>query len=1163
MRAGTRASQLAMQLRDRLSRQPKSRALVGWQSYYHDLLEESGERVLVDHRGPYVGGEARQTELIEAVAGGRRAVLVSAPPGCGKSRFALELARRLARAQRSWEVRFVRQDEPALDDELQQLAKTGRLILVVDDAHDRAALVQRLASACAAHTGSQTHLICLTRPSGRTALLDALASHFPASAPLEIALGRPDPKILRELIEALIPQLSPHHRDVIRRFVADSFFAAVLLCSSVARQKKLPQTLSTRHLRDYAVRQPILEAIGDLCPAEKAFRALAVYAACAPVPTGDSAIRSLAATHAGLPVAQLEALERRLVEARLFAHDASGLLRPVPHLLGDLIFGEACLDEQGWLTPFGRELMRGLLEQRYYERVISNCDDLARLFSTAARVDVLSELVLERASGASTQSRAQTTELLEGCAPLAARNPEVAVKLVEALTTTGVLRPLAAGPELEVGDRPEVRALRLLMSAAESDPTLVPRALEYSRQLAAGVRAQEAAHRVVLDILAEFCRFAVARPLAHATAVLDVLEQWSKDPDAQTAELAASLVHGFLRLQMRAHRWEQGAPALVSVALTPVDDIWKLRDRALEILARCAAHTSPEVGFAAACSLTQWAEGSRALTIAQLQPWEPQLQREMDRLAVAFGELGSTTDHLPVRAAVERQGWLWWAESPERFVRNGGRRILEAMPAAESYSLWKALHCGTLPIFPIALEESPQADGQSEPLPSLSEPSEARTIELAKALFDRLDVHHQGDAAWSALFTCVAGALPRQPLQPRAGVYLREFVARHPDAAWSLVTEKTALGPLGAILPALLIELRRQDTQRWHEAIETAVPGTSLFELQLRALCACGDLDAVEREVLAKGLELDAPGVVHLSARALLSAPDTAMARGLEAVVAAIARRPADSRLWELALEAFARWGSPLLSAPPEEEADPVLRAASSELLRVLRTCGGEFSSSDGPQTRQLASVLAIFGVAVPHTLKSWIRQDWPSPAERGEAAGVLSPTRLSEVVRLLRTSSAAAFWQKQFLEWILEEPDLASLGATGLAALCGLTDPCIEPLVRTLAQRGTEASRHALSELIGSCGGSPGFIPDALALLRPFVDSPESYQLIETEIISTVARTHPLRVSAIEERTAALEAMHGAEAAALPEPLRETLARARRAAQGALEEDLLRGETA
>lgn len=1161
MRAGTRASQLAMQLRDRFSRHPKARALVGWQSYYRELLEESAERALVDHRGPHVGGESRQTELIDAIAGGKRAVLVSAPPGCGKSRFALELARRLARAHRSWDVRFIRQDEPALHEELQELPKADRLILVVDDAQDCPTLVQRLASACIAQGDAQTHLVCLTRPAGRAELLEALASHFPASPPLELDLGRPDPKLLRELIEALIPQLSPHHRDVIRRFVADSFFAAVLLCTSVARQKKLPQTLSTKHLREYAVRQPILQAIGGLCPAEKGLRALAVYAACAPVHAGDAAIRSQAAMRAGLPIADIEVLERRVVEAGLFAKDGGGLIRPFPDLVGDLILDEVCLDEQGWLTPFGRELMRGLLEQRLYDQVISNCDDVARLFSTATRADFLSELLLERPSGPSLQSRAEAAELLQGCSRLAVRHPGLTVQLVEALTTTGILRPVSPAPEPGFADSPEVRAQRLLMSAAESDPTLVPRALEYSRQLLAGVRGHEDACRAVLEDQTEFCRFAVARPLKHATAVLDVLEKWSEDSDGDAAELAASLVHGFLRLEMRARRWEQGAPTLVSVEIHCDDDIWKLRDRALDILVRCAGHTAPGVGFAAARSLRHWAAGHRALTAGQRQRWEPQLHRELDRLAATFGKLGSTTAHLPVRAAVERQGWQWWTESPELFIRRGGRRILEALPDTQASSLWKALHSATLPIFPLPLEDSSEPQKPRDPPLPLIAPSAARTVDLAKELFDRLDPRYRGSSAWAALFASAAGALPRQPLQPHAHLYLKEFAGRHPEEAWSLVSEEAALGPLGAMLPALLVELRGQDTRRWREAIQKVVPGTRLFEMELGALCASGDLDAAEREMVAKGLELEAPGIVHLSAQALLSGPHATIASGLEAVFASLPRRATDTRLWELALDAFARWGAPLLSAPADEEPDPAIRAASSELLRLLRTSAGALSWDEEPHTRRLATVLAIFAVAVPHTFKAWLRQEWPTSADRGDSAGVLSAARLSEVVGLLSTSSAAPFWQKQFLEWIAQEPDLARLGARGLAALCGLGDPCIGPLVKDLGAQPTETSREALSELIGTCGSSPRFLEGALALLRQLLDAPEAYGLLETAIIATMVRGNPGRAAAVGERSAALEALDRAAGAGLPEPLRHTLARARQAIQGALEEDLLRGE--
>jgi hypothetical protein len=1060
-------------------------------------------------------------------------------------------------------VRFVRQDEPALDEELRQLPKASRLILVVDDAQDCPALVQRLASVCSGmQAPAQAHLVCLTRPAGRTALIEALASGFRVNEPLEVDLGRPDPKVIRELISALIPQLSPHHRDVIRRFVADSFFATVLLCSSVARQKKLPQTLSTRNLRDYALRQPIVEAIADLCPLEKAFRALAVYAACAPVHAGDAAIRASVAKHAGLPIADVEALERRVQDAGLFGTDGRGSMRPIPDLLGDLILEETCLDDQGQPTPFGRSLIRALLEQRQHEAVICNCGEIARLFSSPQPVDFLSELVLERANGLLPENRVEVGELLEGCAGLAVRRPGIAVRIVELLTAKEVLRVAPAALEASPAGEPEVRAQRLLTSAAECDATLVPRALEYSRQLLVRVRGDDATHPEPRRSLADFCQFAVARSLAHAKAVLDVLEKWSEHTDAETAVLAASLVHGFLGLEMRTRRWERDDSTSVSIALDPTADVCKLRDRALDILVRCASHSAPAVAYAAAGSLRQWAHGHLELAGERRQSWEPQLNREMDLLAEAFGKLGSATAHLPVRAAVEQQGWQWWMDGAEQFIRRGGSRLLQALPASDAYSLWKALHADTLPIFALPLDESIEPQQRRERLSPLIEPSDERVMELARQLFDRLDSHCRDSSAWSALFAAAVGEMPRQSPQPRACLYLKEFLARHPDDAWSLISENAASGPLGAILPALLAELRGQDTARWHDTIQRARPGTRLFEMELGALCSTGNLDSAERAMVSKGLDLDDGKAVHLSAQALLRAAHSELAPGLAAVFASLPRRSTDSRLWELTLDAFSQWGHHLLSLPAGEEPDSQTREVAGELLRLLRTSAGSLSWAQGPHTRHLADVLAIFAVAVPHTLKSWMRQEGIPSADGAESGSVLSQARFSEVVRLLSKSSAASFWQKQFIEWMTEESELASIGARGLAELGGLADPCIEPLALRIVRQPTDASLDALRELVGSCGSSPRFIGDALALLRHLADAPEAYALLENEIISTMSRADRARSGAIEDRNATLEAMdRAARDADLPEALRRTLARARQVIQGSIEEDLLRGE--
>jgi hypothetical protein len=190
------------------------------------------------------------------------------------------------------------------------------------------------------------------------------------------------------------------------------------------------------------------------------------------------------------------------------------------------------------------------------------------------------------------------------------------------------------------------------------------------------------------------------------------------------------------------------------------------------------------------------------------------------------------------------------------------------------------------------------------------------------------------------------------------------------------------------------------------------------------------------------------------------------------------------------------------------------------------------------------------------------MRQEGMPAADRPGSESVLSAARFSEVVRLLSRSSAASFWQKQFIEWMTEEPALASIGARGLAELCGLGDPCIGTLMARIAQQPTDSSLEALRELVASCGSSPRFLEDALAVLRQLADSPATYGLLEAEIISTMVRASGTAGKRVERRKVTLEALdRAARGADLPDALRQTLARARQVIQGTIEEDLLRGE--
>jgi hypothetical protein len=1023
-------------LRSRFARLPKWQALVGGQTYYQAFLQDRPGRALVSHAGPLVGDELRRTEIIDAIANGTKLFVVSCAPGCGKSRFALELARRLGRDQRNWEVRFARHDEPAVRAEIRELTKPDRLILIVDDAEDSPQLVQMLAGVCAAaDPQTPVHLVCLVRPYGRAAVTAALAAHFPVGTALEVDLGRPNAKLVRELIDKLIPEVSPHHRDTIRRLVGESYFATVLLCTGIAQQKKLPQTLSPKQLRDYILHQPVARAVGELCKPDKALRALGVYAACAPVRPGDMTIRESAATLSGLSLSDVEVLEQRIAQAGIFGKDERGWLRPIPDLGGDLILEETCLDEQGRPTPYARAVV-GQLFERDPTAVIRNCAGVERLFSTPTDVDLVGPVVLERAAAMRPESHAATLALLENSRALAQRKPAVIFSLFQSLQEHGAVRPDPPAEELDNLDSVEIHARNLLLQASVQHIGGVRLAMEYACTLFMACREHPDIAAAMRDTLALYCRFSIGAPIAHAEAVLEVLKDWATHSQAEYAEIAASLLGGYLELKAHGFRWEEGALVPLEATFILTDAVARVRDSAIAILVRCARREEPGVQREAAQALQDWLQGYDKLNTELLERWAPQLERESKALAEGFSKLGTSTPHLPVRAAIEQQGWRLWVSPQDGFAQLMGGQLLRSVPAGTPYALWKALHADTLPVTTVVPDGTIAPKDRGAYFLTLTNPGAEQLTQRAQALFDELAPLYPDTGAWQDLYTSVLRSLPKQGLQSQAHRYVGEFVVRHREAAWSLVAETLAQGPVRMILPSVLAELRRHDGARWQTTVEQAQAETHLFDAILRALWISSDLSPAERAMVTKGLDLEDPRAVHQSAQTLLNVPAAAIAPSLRAVLSVLRTLPEDEKLWELAIDGFARWGKPVMSAPPDEEPSSELRAIAGELLMLFRTSGSAVDWSEGPHTDSLAPALAVIAVAVPHTLKAWMREVWYQPDNSNRDGSPLSASWLAAVARLIAESPAKSYWHKQFVEWTSDETGLSAVGALGLAAM-------------------------------------------------------------------------------------------------------------------------------
>ncbi|HEX5462317.1 MAG TPA: hypothetical protein VFX20_20285 [Steroidobacteraceae bacterium] len=1054
----------------RLARQSEWRAFVSWQAYYASCLGTDADRAPVQHAGPYVGNSTPQIELIDKMMAAQGAALVSAPPGCGKSRFALELARQIERSHPRWQAVFVRHDEAAVREDLHHLTQLKHVVFIVDDAHECPELVSLLADACAPTSApTPLHLVCLTRATERARVSGALHAVFPPGMIQQIDLGRPSLQLVRALIDQLLPQSSPHHRDTIARFVRQSYFGAVLVCSVLRREVKLPQTFQRQDLRDRICRQTLRGVADGQSPVETVLRTLAVYAALAPLPKDSPDARQCAAQLSGLTPEAVDSLTARALGVGLFQEDGQALIRPAPDLLGDLLLEAACMDAHGKPTPYGTQLLERLLELEP-AATVRNCAELGQLFGSDQDTDLLSKLVLERTQAIPAASQWDALELLQTTLPLAARRPATVIEMARIMEARGIVRRSPPAAELSGTNSVEMRVCALLMAAGEADSAAVPVALGLARRLYTAAREDARSREHVLGLLKTCCRFESGRSVAHAQAVVDALRAAVSEPDVEAAALSAALSAQYLTLEMEGRHDEEHPAGTSRAPLHPVPEIWAVRDGALDTLARGMTHGDATVQCVVVGSLERYAEFRGPPDRIWSDRWSPQLAREMERLSAALIKLAQeTTTALPVSAAAERQGWQWWTREQE-VLHRAGAAILRAIPNSDAHRLWKSLYAPRLPVRTMLPEPTPTVpQDRLQYVQSLAAAREEDELGQARRLFDTLDLRSADIGAWRALWLRVLDQSPRLPLYHHADVLVGEFARRYPEVAWSFVNPKDADGPFFTMLPFLLVELGKQDRARRSTEARNVPHGSRLEEAWLRALSFTTDFDEPERALLARGLESADSEAVRRAADTLLAAGSADQLTAFRDVFTVIARLPADSGLWDLALQRFVSWAEVVLPPRLGEPTDQMARIAD-ELVALLQAHGSHLRWGFQRHTRQLPNALAIAAVLCPQRLQEWMQEDWgqaETPEGRWSDESPLSVDRLPEIMRLIVDCPAAVHWIETFLGWMRRDSRLAGIGALGLAELCSLDDTRIGELAQTIRAQPTDASQKALADFV------------------------------------------------------------------------------------------------
>ncbi len=653
------------------------------------------------HRWPLIGREPMLAELADfaASSAGRVGVLIGRG-GTGKTKMLHALCERLPREV---SVRFLERD-PVIDQRAFEQLPSGRLLVVIDDAHDEAAPIGKVVAGVL-EANKKANVLLALRPDGqararrqlREAGLDPERAPWWELADLELSDAE---ALAREVLGAqhgkAAPRLAAATRDCPFLLVT----GAMLIQDGVVEIGRLEG--------DDRIRRELIESLAETISSgasdqpELRREVLLAVAAFQPLRTSDNDYR-----HA------LEALTERAfdqVVPHLSAWEEAGILlrrgdtyRVVPDLLGDALLASASSTlDTGMPTA-------------YLDRVrqAASGETLANLIVNASRVD-WQEPPARRGRLVTSLWDAVTAEfqvsdaafrvaVLEVLAKVAYYQSRPTLKLVRwalehpaepATVDTGF------GMSYEVADQEIRDAVAPMLRTAAYDPDVLSEAAALLWELARGdTRAPNQHPNHALRQLADIARFDRRGVTAYQQALPAIVERWLRRPPLSTdAHDPLTVLLPLLATDGQDEVWSRHTFTFRRFLLDPDSQpVAELRARVLDLAFEQMKSPDPRRAVAAAetigASLTGPLGGfGPEVTRDASARWVPHYLRTLARLQDAV----RAHPPAPVVSVVLRQHLQWPAEHPASEIHRASLDVLSVLPRQPAHELARALHGGPI-----------------------------------------------------------------------------------------------------------------------------------------------------------------------------------------------------------------------------------------------------------------------------------------------------------------------------------------------------------------------------------------------------------------------------------------------------------------------------------
>ncbi len=664
------------------------------------FFSRTGRSERSSHQWPLVGrdGMLNDLTLFATGLGGRVGVLVGRG-GTGKTKMLHALCERLRAYEIS--VRFLERD-PVIDHQAFEQLPAGRLLVVIDDAHDENAPVGKVVSGVLAANPAASVLLAM-RPDGESRSRRQLRET--GIDPLHPARWELTDLQLTEAQALAREVLGPEHAHAAPRLAAAARDCPFLLVTGAILVREDAVELH-RFEGDDRLRRELIESLADTISSgptdqpEVRQEVLRAVAALQPLRTDDGAFRDA--------LRELTGYDFDRLVPHLSAWEDAGILlrrgsayRVVPDLLGDaLLVRAACARVTGAPTEYLDRVRRAVRGRA-----------MANLIVNASRID-WQEPAVRRGRLVASLWQAVTAEfqagdagtriaVLDMLAGVAFYQPGPCVAIVRwALDHPAAPAPAQGGWELSYTDQDVRDAAASVLRAVAFDPDVLPDAAGLLWELGrSDARPTNQHPNHALRVLADIAQFDRRGVTIYQQSLPAIVERWLRRPQRGTDVHDPLIVlHPLLAAEGHDQMWSPDAvtfhPFLIPPDAPPVIELRRqVLDLAFEQLAspdlRRAAAAVETIGLGLTGPLggfgLQVTKQDRAL-------WAKHFERTLTRLH----DTVRTRPPDPVVCVALRDQLQWHAEHAASEISQAACKVLSVLPRRPEHELARALRGGPI-----------------------------------------------------------------------------------------------------------------------------------------------------------------------------------------------------------------------------------------------------------------------------------------------------------------------------------------------------------------------------------------------------------------------------------------------------------------------------------